>query len=114
MLQAPAGNDRCPGGLAADMYGDPTGESGWISSIILIISISSIEGADLQHERRLRSLGLPECGEGVLRWCEPAKVDGAEQAGRLTPAGLGGWPIGGGPPLCLWPEAPLRAPDQSD
>jgi hypothetical protein len=71
MLQAPAGDDRCPGGLAADMCGDPTGESGWIISII---SISSIEGADLQHERRLRSLGLPECGEGVLRWCDAAMV----------------------------------------
>src|SRR5205085_11927966 len=81
MLQAPSGDDRCAGGLAADMEGDPT-----------IISISRIEGADLQHERRLRSLGLPECGEGVVRCCVAAMVRGAERAGRLMPAGPGGWP----------------------
>ena len=83
MLQAPSGDDRCAEGLAADRYGDLTGERGWISSII---SISSIEGAHLQHERRLRSLGLLECGEGVVRWCGGR---GVEQAGRLTPAGPG-------------------------
>ena len=78
MLQASSGDDRCAGGLAADMEGDPT-----------TISIGRIEGADLQHERRLRSLGLPECGEGVVR-CRDGR--GAEQAGRRQPAGLGGWP----------------------
>ncbi len=60
MLQASSGDDRCAGGLAADMEEDPT-----------TISIGRIEGADLQHERRLRSLGLPECGEGG---CDAAMV----------------------------------------
>jgi len=63
VLQASSGDDRDAGGLAADRYGDPT-----------VISIGLIEGADLQHERRLRSLGLPECGEGVVRCCVVAMV----------------------------------------
>jgi len=57
MLQPPAGDDRCPGGLAADADGDPAVLSSTIaiSSIGLINLINVIKGADLQHERRLRS-----------------------------------------------------------
>jgi hypothetical protein len=64
--ETPTGDDRRLGALTADMDGDPTGVHENRSGC------NNWNRADLQHERRLRSLGLqergPQWGCGAMRW----------------------------------------------